>query len=76
MIDPVRLTVVPNEGEAAILCGLLETEGIACAHRRTDVGVGAADASATFGGWREVLVERSQLEIATELLAGTDDAPE
>src|SRR5438270_604288 len=32
----VRLTVVTNELEAEMVCGLLRTNGIACSHRKTD----------------------------------------
>ena len=69
--DIVRLTVVPDEGAAAILCGLLETEGIECAQRRVDLGVGMGDASQAYGGWREILVHRRDLERAAELSAAS-----
>jgi hypothetical protein len=64
----VRLTVVGNEMEAAAICGLLRTEGILCNDRKTDMGVGATDASGT-GGPREILVAPSDLERARELIA-------
>jgi len=63
--EVVRLTVVPNAGEAEVLCRMLRSEGIRCAYRVVDV---AADAGATFGGWREVLVDDSDLSRARELL--------
>jgi hypothetical protein len=66
--ETVRLTVVPNEGEAEILCGLLRAESIVCTHRYTNVSSGSADASTTFGGWREVLVLKQDLERAQELI--------
>jgi hypothetical protein len=74
--EVVRLTVVPDEGAAAILCGLLETEGIECVHRRADLAVGMGDASQTYGGWREILVHRRDLERARELAdaTGSDQA--
>ena len=71
--DIVRLTVVPDEGEAVILCGLLQTEGIECAHRRADLAVGMGDASQTYGGWREILVHRGDLDRARELAADLDE---
>jgi hypothetical protein len=71
--EPVRLTVVPNEGEAEIVCGLLRAEGIVCAHRYTDVSSGGADASKAFGGWREVLVLEADLERASELIESEGD---
>ncbi len=67
MISAVRLTVVANEPEAAVICGLLETEGIACDERRTDAGAGAWEATGS-GGPREILVKPSDLERARELL--------
>jgi Putative prokaryotic signal transducing protein len=72
--EPVRLTVVPNEGEAEIVCGLLRAEGIVCAHRYTDVSSGGADASRAFGGWREVLVLEADVERARELIESQGDA--
>jgi hypothetical protein len=35
--EAVRLTVVPDEGAAEALCGLLRSEGIDCFYRDTDV---------------------------------------
>jgi hypothetical protein len=67
--EPVRLTVVANEGAAEILCQMLRTEGIRCAHRQTNVGSGAADAGWSFGGWREVLVSEDDLDRARELFS-------
>jgi hypothetical protein len=64
----VRLTVVPDEGEAETLCGLLRSEGIPCSYRTSDVGIGGSDGSYTFGGWREILVDENDLARARELL--------
>jgi hypothetical protein len=63
----VRLTVVGDGMEAEAICGLLRTEGIACNHRQTDMGVGAWDATGS-GGPREILVVASDLERARELI--------
>jgi hypothetical protein len=63
----VRLTVVGDEAEAAIICGLLRTEGIVCEERRTDRGAGAWEATGS-GGPREILVTPSDLERARKLL--------
>ena len=69
MVDnTVRLTVVPDEGEAEILCRMLREEGIRCAHYRTNASSGGSDASASFGGWREVVVLRADAERARSLL--------
>jgi hypothetical protein len=67
-VGDVTLTVVGNEPEAEMLCGLLRANGIACMHRRTDLAAGMADASTSMGGPREILVEEAQLEEARELL--------
>lgn len=64
----VRLTVVGNEPEAEMLCGLLRANGIACTYRTTDLAAGMADASAAIGGPREILVAEEQLEQARKLL--------
>jgi hypothetical protein len=61
----IRLTVVPDEGEADILCQMLRAEQIRCAHRTTDV---AAERGMEFGGWREILVDEADFSRARELL--------
>ena len=66
--DVVRLTVVPDEGEAEILCRMLRAEGIRCAHYRTNASSGGSDASSSFGGWREIVVLEDDLERASTLL--------
>ena len=66
--DVVRLTVVPDEGEAEILCRMLRAEGIRCAHYRTNASSGGSDASASFGGWREIVVRKDDRERASTLL--------
>jgi hypothetical protein len=63
----VRLTLVPTEGEAEVICGLLRASGIRCGHRAVE------RASQTFGGWwHEVLVPKDQLAEARELLEPGD----
>lgn len=68
MTSEARLTVVGDETEAAVICGLLTTEGIACDQRRTDMGAGAWEATGS-GGPREILVAPTDLERARKLLA-------
>ena len=68
MDTTVRLTVVPDEGEAEILCRMLRAEGIRCAHCRTNASSGGSDASTSFGGWREIVVLEDDLQRATALL--------
>lgn len=67
---PVTLTVVANEPEAEILCGLLRANGIRCMQQRTNLAAGMADASSAAGGPREVFVEEEQLDEARKLLPG------
>jgi hypothetical protein len=66
----VRLTKVPTEGEAAVICGLLRANEIPCSHRELELS------SQAFGGWwHEVLVPEDRLAEARELLAAGDDLP-
>lgn len=69
MPEPVHLTVVRNEAEAELLCGLLRSEGIECDHRPTNFGVGTMDGLS--GGAREVFVAEEGLEQAQEILAAS-----
>jgi hypothetical protein len=64
----VRLTVVPDEGAAEALVGLLRSEGIDCFYRDTDVSAAGIFGGSTFGGWRELLVDEDDLERARKLL--------
>jgi hypothetical protein len=65
----VRLTVVPSEAEADVICGLLRVNGIPCNPRE-------ADSIEMLGGvWHEVLVPEDRLEEARELLASEDATP-
>jgi hypothetical protein len=67
---PVRLTVVANEPEAELVCGLLRQSGIRCMHRITDLAFGSGgELPASGAGPREVLVRPDDLATATELLA-------
>lgn len=74
MPDLVRLTIVPNEPTADLLCGLLREEGIGCMHQVTDVGAGALDGVAAIGS-RAVFVARESLERAREILASDARLP-
>jgi Putative prokaryotic signal transducing protein len=65
--EAVRLTVVPDEGAAETLCGLLRSEGIDCTYRETDSAAGVFGGT-TFLGWREILVDEDDLERARQLL--------
>lgn len=75
MADPVRLTIVANELEAELVCGVLRAEGLQCAARITDLAFGqGGEFPLAGGGPREVLVMPGDLDRARALL-GTDTAP-
>jgi hypothetical protein len=66
----VVVKVVPSQSEAEVVCGLLRSAGIECAHRDTD----AIDSSLEdfmAAGAQEILVHESDLEDAKELLDPT-----
>jgi Putative prokaryotic signal transducing protein len=63
----VRLTVVGNDVEAEVVCGLLRGAGIACNHRPSAASGGPWEALGT-GGPREVLVAPEDLEAAQRIL--------
>jgi hypothetical protein len=62
----VHLTVVGSQGEADIVCALLRANGIRCGERAAEVAVPGAGG---FGGPREILVSKDDLEAAHDLLA-------
>jgi hypothetical protein len=69
----VRLTVVPSELEAEMLCGELRANAIACEHQAMDFlsgAYGSAVSTTLFGqaAQTEVLVDESQLETARSFL--------
>ena len=72
MGEPVRVTIVPNELTADVVCTFLRAEGILCAHRVTNVGAGSWDGVPNAGGAREVLVDADDLARATEALAAAE----
>ena len=66
----VVVKVVSSQSEAEVVCGLLRSAGIECAHRDTD----AIDSSLEdfmAAGAQEILVHESDLEAAKELLDAT-----
>ena len=65
--DGVVLTVVSGEPEAEVLCGLLRSNGIACAWRDTEE-IDSPLEDFTAAGPVEVLVHEADLEAARELL--------
>jgi hypothetical protein len=66
--EGVVLTVVADGGEADIVCGLLEANGIDCAYRDTDA-IDSPLEDFTAAGPREILVHERDLEAARALLA-------
>ena len=63
----VALTVVHDEMEAEVLCGMLRTNGIECGYRKTNAA-GAWTIGLASGGPTEILVDESKLEEARKLL--------
>ena len=68
--DAVVLTVVSDEPEAVVVCGLLRSAGIDCAYRDTEA-IDSPLEDFTAAGQREILVHQSDLDAARALL---DDA--
>ncbi len=64
----VRLTVVPNDLEAEVVCGLLRNNGIRCFHRKSDMAAGIGDGSYVMAGPTEILVADTDLVEARDLL--------
>ncbi|MEI7761441.1 MAG: hypothetical protein WCJ67_11880 [Thermoleophilia bacterium] len=73
MDDLVRVTIVPNEVAADVVCTFLRAEGIRCAHRVTNVGAGSWDGVPNMGGAREVVVTQPDLEAALAILAAAEE---
>ncbi len=65
--EGVRLTTVPGEAEAELLCGLLRSEGIECAHRPTPEADSAFEGLGA-DGTHEILVHETDVERARELI--------
>ncbi len=68
MDEGVRLTIVPGEMEADVVCGLLRSAGIECGHRVTEETDSVLEGIASDGP-REILVHESDLEAARAQLA-------
>jgi Putative prokaryotic signal transducing protein len=69
--DLVRVTTVPGEPEAEVLCTILRSAGIECAHRLTDELDSPFEGIAT-DGIREILVHEQDLDEARALLADNE----
>jgi hypothetical protein len=66
-VRTVTLTVVGNEMEADMVCGMLRANGIECFHRKADTA-GEGIYGETIAGPTEVMVEEDDLADARELL--------
>jgi hypothetical protein len=66
--DPVVVTVVADETEAELVCGLLRSGGFECGYRDTEA-VDSALEEFTAAGPREIIVRETDLEAARTLLA-------
>jgi len=64
----VSLTVVPDETDAEIVCGMLQHSGIECGYRKTNMA-GAWTSRGTIGGPAEILVDEKQVDGTRKLLA-------
>jgi hypothetical protein len=73
MEDLVRVTIVPNEVAADLVCSFLRAEGIKCAHRVTNVTAGSLDGVPGMGGAREVVVADADAEAARAILAAAEE---
>jgi hypothetical protein len=69
--DAVVATVVADENEAELACGLLRANGIECAYRDTEA-IDSPLEDFTAAGPREILVHADDLEAARELLGVAD----
>jgi putative signal transducing protein len=69
-VASVRLTVVPDEIAAEVLCGRLRASGVPCWYRKTDVaaGFGTYGGGFSIAGPTEVLVDERDLETARTIL--------
>ena len=66
----VVLKVVSGQSEAEVVCGLLRSAGIECAHRDTEA-IDSPLEDFIAAGSQEILVQESDLAAAKELLAAT-----
>ena len=65
------LTVVSDEPEAEVVCGLLRSAGIDCGYRDTEA-IDSPLEDFTAAGRREVFVHESDLDAARALLADAE----
>jgi hypothetical protein len=66
--NPIVVTVVADETEAELVCGLLRSAGFECGYRDTEA-IDSQLEEFTAAGAREILVHESDLDAARTLLA-------
>lgn len=66
--DEVVVTVVADESEAEVVCGLLRSAGIECAYRETEK-IDSLLEEFTPAGPREILVRAPDVDAARALLS-------
>jgi hypothetical protein len=71
----VVITVVPDEVEADMVCGMLAANGIRGWYQKTNAGAAIWTGTMATIGPVQVLVDESYVEEARRLLATTDLAP-
>ena len=64
----VAVTVVPTQGEADVVCGLLATEGIEAKPREVLVD----GTSGALHGWHEIMVRPADVDRARELIGAAE----
>jgi hypothetical protein len=69
--DTVVVRVVSGDSEAEVVCGLLRSAGIDCAHRDTEA-IDSPLEDFISAGAQEILVHEADLEAAKELLAAQE----
>jgi len=69
--ETVVLTVVSDEPEAEVVCGLLRSAGFECGFRDTEA-IDSPLEDFTAAGQREILVHESDLDAARALLADAE----
>ena len=70
-MSAVTLTVVHDEMEADVVCGMLRANAIECSHRKTNVA-GAWTVGFASGGPIEILVDELDLAAARELVSSAE----
>ena len=71
--DAVVVKVVSGVAEAEVVCGLLRSAGIDCAHRDTDQ-IDSSVEDFIAAGAQEILVRESDRRAAEELLAAAQES--